>query len=186
MPTRSFSKYFPEVAPFVFCFLDVQPERPGIVSFSVSIIAFCKKDNVLDEEIGRYCKLCTPFAPVSVTYLKSPSSSAYPKHELLEVEASIMRLRVRKNSTCVALSEEGKILKGSHAFAQWVSTKMQDARGLTFLIGGAYGLSSGLKNSCSEVISLSPLTFAHKLCLVVLLEQVYRAFTILRNHPYHK
>ena len=156
------------------------------MSFSVSIISFCKKGDVLDEEIDRYCKLCAPFAPVSVVYLKSPSGSAYPKHELLEVEASMMLARVQKNSTCVALSEEGKMLKGSHAFAQWMSTRMQNARGLTFMIGGAYGLSSGLKNSCSEVISLSPLTFAHKLCLVVLLEQVYRAFTILRNHPYHK
>ena len=156
------------------------------MSFSVSIVSFCKKGDALDEEIGRYCKLCAPFAPVSVVCLKSPSGSAYPKHELLEVEADMMRSRVQKNSNCVALSEEGKMLKGSHAFAQWMSTRMQDARGLTFMIGGAYGLSSGLKNSCSEVISLSPLTFAHKLCLVVLLEQVYRAFTILRNHPYHK
>jgi 23S rRNA (pseudouridine1915-N3)-methyltransferase len=161
-------------------------ERSCNVSFSVSIIAFCKKGDVLDEEIGRYCKLCAPFAQVSVIYLKSPSGSAYPKHELLEVEAEMVRSRVQKNSTCVALSEEGKLQKGSHAFAQWMSTKMQNARGLTFIIGGAYGLSAGLKQSCAEVISLSPLTLAHKLCLVVLLEQVYRAFTILRNHPYHK
>ncbi len=156
------------------------------MSFSISIVAFCRKGDPLDEEIERYCRLCGPFAPVAVTYLKSPGSSSYPKHELLDVEANILQAKVQRGSTCVALSEEGKCQPGSVAFAQWLSAKMRGSRPLTFVIGGAYGLSPRFKKSCVEVMSLSPLTMAHKLSLVVLLEQIYRAFTILRNHPYHK
>jgi 23S rRNA (pseudouridine1915-N3)-methyltransferase len=156
------------------------------VSFSIDIVAFCRKGDPLDEEIERYCRLCRPYARVAVTYLKSPGGSSYPKHELLEVEAKMAQARIHQNSMCVALSEEGKSFRGSASFAQWLSGKMTGGRAITFVLGGAFGLSPRFKQSCTEVISLSPLTFAHKLALAVLLEQVYRAFTILRNHPYHK
>jgi hypothetical protein len=62
----------------------------------------------------------------------------------------------------------------------------QGGHALTFIIGGTQGLSPALKKSCREIVSLSPLAFPRKLSLVVLLEQIYRAFTILKGHPYHK
>lgn len=156
------------------------------MSFSIDIVAFRRKGDPFDEEIERYCTLCKPYARVTVTCLRSPVGASFPKHELLEVEAKIALARIHPNSVCVALSEEGKCFPGSTAFAKWLSGKMQSGRPITFVLGGPYGLSPRFKQSCAEVISLSPLTFTHKLALAVLLEQVYRAFTILRNHPYHK
>ncbi len=163
------------------------PEGKGKrMPVSVMILAFCKKGDSLDEEIERYRKLIAPFASVSVSYLRSPGTSSFPKNDLLEAEGKIVTARIPGGSLCVALSEEGTSLPSSRAFAQWLSKKTQDCRVLTFILGGAYGLSPRVKAASEDVISLSPLTFAHKLAVVVLLEQIYRAFTILKNHPYHK
>ncbi len=57
---------------------------------------------------------------------------------------------------------------------------------LSFLIGGAYGFEEDFLNKGHAIISLSKLTMSHKIAKVVLLEQIYRGFSILSNHPYHK
>ncbi|HAJ79150.1 MAG TPA: hypothetical protein DCO75_05205, partial [Fibrobacteres bacterium] len=82
-------------------------------------------------------------------------------------------------------SEEGKLME-SLRFATWIESFLTSHRSPVFNIGGAFGLSSNIKKECKEIISLSPLTLPHKLCMLVLIEQIYRAFTILHNHPYHK
>lgn len=154
--------------------------------FSITLLAICKKGGPLDEEIERYQSLLRPYASVTVLYLKSPASPAHSKNELLEAEAKAFLAKIPQRSYCVALSEEGKCPMGSRAFSAWLAALGQSGHALTFIIGGAFGLSPELKKSCREIVSLSPLTFPHKLSLVVLLEQIYRAFTILKGHPYHK
>jgi len=86
----------------------------------------------------------------------------------------------------VALSEEGTLFD-SRAFAGWLGKVVETrAPSVSFLLGGAYGLSPSVKQRCQFVLSLSPLTMAHDVALVVLLEQIYRAYSILKKHPYHK
>ncbi len=57
---------------------------------------------------------------------------------------------------------------------------------INFFIGGAYGFEKEFLNKCDRVISLSSLTFSHKIAKVILYEQIYRAYTIINSHPYHK
>jgi len=57
---------------------------------------------------------------------------------------------------------------------------------INFFIGGAYGFNKDFLKKCDRTISLSKLTLSHKIAKVVLYEQIYRAFTIINNHPYHK
>jgi 23S rRNA (pseudouridine1915-N3)-methyltransferase len=159
-------------------------EKP--MSFSITILSFHKKGDLLDEEIERYQKLVRPYASIAVTCCKSPHGSSLPKAALLEAEADAVLAKIPKGACCIALSEEGKCQQGSRAFAEWLSRRAQGGREVVFIVGGAYGLSPRLKKSCAETMSLSPLTFPHKLALVVLLEQIYRAYTILKGHPYHK
>ncbi len=75
----------------------------------------------------------------------------------------------------------------SPALAQKISHVLtyQDSN-LIFVVGGSHGVSSTLKAKANLVWSFSPLTFPHQLARLMLLEQVYRAFTILHHHPYHK
>ena len=66
-------------------------------------------------------------------------------------------------------------------------SKIIDGRSeVNFFIGGAYGFESNFLNSCQKSISLSNLTYSHKVAKVVLFEQLYRVLTLLNNHPYHK
>lgn len=81
----------------------------------------------------------------------------------------------------IALHPEGRIID-SFAFSKLLSDKMS----VQFYIGGAFGFEEAFLRRCDKVISLSPLTMSHKIAKAVLLEQIYRGFTILNNHPYHK
>ena len=75
----------------------------------------------------------------------------------------------------------------STAFADWLKRAANTGqRQVTFLIGGPDGHDAGVKSSADLVLSFGPMTFPHRLIRVMLLEQVYRALTIITNHPYHR
>ncbi len=81
----------------------------------------------------------------------------------------------------IALDPEGRELN-SFEFSKIFDINMA----LNFFIAGAYGFEKSFLDKCDDVVSLSRLTFSHKIARVVLLEQIYRALSIKNNHPYHK
>jgi len=74
----------------------------------------------------------------------------------------------------------------SEDLARWLGDRMDRGASLAFVIGSSLGVDAGLKAELRETLSLSPMTFPHDLSRVLLLEQLYRAFTILRGKTYHK
>jgi 23S rRNA (pseudouridine1915-N3)-methyltransferase len=82
---------------------------------------------------------------------------------------------------CVSLHPDGKIID-SYEFSKLLNDKMS----VKFFIGGAYGFEDSFLKKSDAVISLGKLTMSHKIAKAVLLEQIYRGFSILSNHPYHK
>lgn len=84
----------------------------------------------------------------------------------------------------VAMTEWGK-RSTSVAFAEWTKTLIERPAKIFFLISGAEGFSDEILKTCQERISLSELTFPHKLARILLVEQLYRAQTIRSGHPYH-
>ena len=87
-------------------------------------------------------------------------------------------------SHLIAMTEWGK-RSTSVAFADWTRTLIERPAKIFFLIAGAEGFSTELLKNCQERISLSELTFPHKLARILLVEQLYRAQTIRSGHPYH-
>ena len=81
----------------------------------------------------------------------------------------------------IALHPAGKIVD-SHEFSKLLADRIA----VKFFIGGAYGFEEAFLKRCDKVISLGEITMSHKIAKVVLLEQIYRGFSILSNHPYHK
>ncbi len=156
------------------------------MAFTIQVLAFCKKGEVSETDVMHYIKLCRPYADVACVYLKSPSGDFANKKDLMEAEARIVLAKIPKDAGVVVLSEDGKRYASSHDFSQWVAKKQAQAKPLIFIIGGAYGCAPSLKIAAKETLSLSGLTFSHALAQLVLLEQIYRAFTILKGHPYHK
>ena len=116
--------------------------------------------------------------------------SRLPGLKILEIkdntqtkEESIIKEIIRKNETLVTLNENG------HSFTSMqLSEKLLNShnQNITFVIGGATGLSPSLNNSASWQLSLSPLTFPHEIARLLLIEQLYRAQTIIQGSPYHK
>jgi len=97
------------------------------------------------------------------------------------------RLRSGLPAAClvVALDERGKV-HSTEAFARLIGGWAQEGRDVAFLIGGAEGLDPALKQSAHLMLSLSAMTLPHQLVRVILAEQLYRAVSLLRNHPYHR
>lgn len=86
----------------------------------------------------------------------------------------------------IAMAPEGKLHQGSEAFAAELERFLERGKPVAFLIGGATGLHPDVVAAADARWSLSPLTFAHRLAVCVLAEQVYRASEISRGGPYHK
>ena len=82
---------------------------------------------------------------------------------------------------CITLHPDGKIID-SYEFSKLLNDKMS----IKFFIGGAYGFEDEFIKKSNAVISLGKITMSHKIVKAVLLEQIYRGFSILSNHPYHK
>lgn len=151
--------------------------------YKIKIIGFNRKRGMFSQEIKHYQQLLNPYASLSIIYIKSPPGNH--KKELQQREEKLICDKWENNSYPVALSEEGKMYT-STTFAQWLEQRLRFRDNLIFNLGSAYGLSPRVKGKCRDILSFSPLTMPHRLCLVVLVEQLYRAFTILKGHPYHK
>lgn len=100
-----------------------------------------------------------------------------------EGEATLGKLQDR--DVLVALDERGKALS-SVELAQWIAKQQESGRDLAFAIGGDEGIAESVRAKAALTLSLSRMTLPHRLARLVLLEQLYRAFTILKREPYHK
>ena len=102
-----------------------------------------------------------------------------------EEEAGRLRAKIPGGSTVVALAREGSPWT-SEELARRMDGWRVAARPLAFVVGGSHGLAPGFLASAAARWSLGPLTLPHELARVVVVEQLYRAYTILRGEPYHK
>lgn len=93
--------------------------------------------------------------------------------------------RLAPGARLVACDAAGQSLS-SERFAEWLRDARDRAQSVTFVIGGAYGLAPALRQRADLTLSLAPWTLPHELARLVLVEQLYRAGTILRGEPYHK
>ena len=104
---------------------------------------------------------------------------------LLEISGRSSTTKVKPKSTLILMDSRGKEFT-SELFASFLGDYQdRNPLPLVFAIGGADGFSDGTRAAAQQIISLGKITLAHELARVVLLEQIYRAFTILKGHPYH-
>ncbi|HEU4384510.1 MAG TPA: 23S rRNA (pseudouridine(1915)-N(3))-methyltransferase RlmH [Anaeromyxobacteraceae bacterium] len=129
------------------------------------------------RRLGRYARFEVMEVPEARRHAGTPRARDEEGEELLS--------RLRDGERLVALDERGKE-PTSEELARRLGVWLTAGRDLCFAVGGADGLSEAVKARAEETLSLSRLTLAHRLARLVLLEQLYRAFTILRGEPYHK
>jgi len=103
-----------------------------------------------------------------------------------EVEGSRILSKIKVSDYVVTLEILGQMID-SEGFAKVLDEQMTYSQGdLVFVIGGSYGLSDEVKERSQMKISFSKMTFPHQLMRLILVEQIFRGFMILKNHPYHK
>ncbi|MEA3522192.1 MAG: 23S rRNA (pseudouridine(1915)-N(3))-methyltransferase RlmH, partial [Campylobacterota bacterium] len=156
----------------------------GVDFLKVSIISIAKKErSIYDPLYKDLTKMMTRFAKIEDIEL-FPKEVA--KAHTVSAEASqasytkVLTPYMYKNYS-VALHPDGKKVD-SVEFSKLLSDKMS----VNFFIGGAYGFEERFVKACDISISLSSLTMSHRIAKSVLLEQIYRGFTLLNGHPYHK
>jgi 23S rRNA (pseudouridine1915-N3)-methyltransferase len=104
---------------------------------------------------------------------------------IMQNEATRLRAALPSCAYVVALDERGKTLSTTQ-WAQRVNDWLEGGRDVAFVIGGADGLEPQFKASADLLLSLSSMTLPHQLVRIVLAEQLYRALSLLSNHPYHR
>lgn len=114
-----------------------------------------------------------------------PRGGRRPASQALAVECDRLIAPLRGDELVVALDEHGRELS-THELATWLGARMGDGRDIAFLIGGPDGLDARVLERSDWRWSLSRLTLPHALVRVVLAEQLYRAYTVLAGHPYHR
>lgn len=106
--------------------------------------------------------------------------------QVKEGEAKLIAKAIKSGSVVIALDEKGKQFS-SQNFAKLITDfSLQGDSHLTFIIGGANGLSKEILNLANLKISLSLMTFPHLMVRTILMEQLYRAQSIIAGHPYHR
>lgn len=146
------------------------------------------KEDYLCRAVEEYKKRLRAFAEVVEINLKDEkliTESSAEVSAALEKEADAILAKIPEGAYTVALCIEGKE-HSSEAFAELIGNACDTQGKLCFIIGSSYGLSSRVKQRAQARVSFSKMTFPHGLMRVILLEQTYRAFTILSGKKYHK
>lgn len=139
--------------------------------------------NEYAKRLSKYCK----FEIIEVADEKTPDKCSQTEEQLiLSKEAEKILKYIRQDMFVYALAIKGKKLD-SVAFAGEINQKgLNGTSSIAFVIGGSLGLHDSVLKRANAQISFSDMTFPHQLMRVILSEQIYRAYRIISNEPYHK
>ena len=148
------------------------------------------KEKYLKDGIAEYSKRISRFAAVEMIELadeKTPDRASDSENEkILDLEGNRILSKIGDREFVVVLAIEGKTLSSEEFSKQLEQASINGYSTLTFVIGGSLGLSPQVKNRANLSLSFGRVTLPHQLMRLVLVEQIYRAFTIQQGSPYHK
>ena len=134
-----------------------------------------------------YLKRLQRYIKTTCTIIKAEKISQSTNDEIVKQRESQRIIeKLASGDFIVALDKSGTLIKSeqlSNKIEQW---QMNGRQRIVFIIGGAVGLSNAIINKADFVLSMSTMTFQHDMAKLILLEQLYRAFTIIRSEKYHK
>jgi len=144
------------------------------------------RDAALAAAIRQYEERAAHYWPLECVEVKEESARSLAPAQVMQREAARLAERLPASGTLMLCAPSGGRTYSSEAFAGLLQEHRERAQDLAFVIGGAYGLGPSLAERPHRVLSLAPWTLPHELARLVLMEQIYRAGTIVRGEPYHK
>ena len=143
------------------------------------------KDGIAEyaKRLGRYCKLDF----IEVSDEKTPDGASETVEEQIKnIEGEKLLKHIKDDDYVIALAIDGKMLDSVELSKQMESLGVRGISHLVFVIGGSLGLSEGVLKRADYKLSFSKMTFPHQLMRMILLEQIYRGYRIMKKEPYHK
>ncbi|MEW5745098.1 MAG: 23S rRNA (pseudouridine(1915)-N(3))-methyltransferase RlmH [Nitrospirota bacterium] len=141
------------------------------------------RERCLEEGISRYLMLLQPLCRVSVVEIREEKGKDRERSRAAEAERI-----VKQTASYILLDERGKEFS-SPGFARFIQERwqetLQEKGAVDFVIGGPFGVADEIREKATAVIALSRMTFTHEMVRLILLEQLYRAMTILKGKEYH-
>lgn len=140
----------------------------------------------ITQGFNEYTKRMPREATISLIEIKpEPRTTGKSVPQIMEAEAQRIDAALPKDVTRIVLDE-----RGAHPTTKQMAQKLQEwmgsGRDVAFIIGGADGLHESVRGSAHQLLALSALTLPHGMVRVLLAEQLYRAYSLLHNHPYHR
>ena len=152
----------------------------------IKIISIGNKLNKWESEtIHFYLKQLPKNIKVDFVDLKSQQNPNYSNKEVIDKESQLIKSKISDKDFVIAWDRSGEQIS-SEAFSKLIFKHREINNNISFIIGGSFGLSSNILKRSNQILSASLFTFPHKLFKLIIVEQIYRAHTIINNMPYHK
>ncbi|MEG6617262.1 23S rRNA (pseudouridine(1915)-N(3))-methyltransferase RlmH [Peptococcaceae bacterium 1198_IL3148] len=157
----------------------------------ISVIAVGKlKEKYLRDGVQEYLKRLQPYARVEIIEVNDQPHgeglSPQGAEQVKQKEAERIEKHIRHDTLLIALDLAGKMYSSEELAAYMENLMLRGKSDITMIIGGSLGISQQLLQRCQLKLSFSKMTFPHQLMRLILVEQIYRAFKIIKNEPYHK
>ena len=145
-----------------------------------------KMPDWITSGFNEYAKRMPREAKIELIELKpEPRTTGKTTEQIMEAEAQRIRAALPNDAFRVVLDERGKHLT-TKQMAQQLQNWLGEGRDVSFIIGGADGLHESVKQQARQLLALSAFTLPHGMVRVLLAEQLYRAHSLMHNHPYHR
>lgn len=147
------------------------------------------KDAYLRDGVAEFVKRMRPYGGITITELNESKIGDKPsdadRKQVVDEEGERLLKAVPKNAYTVLLDVYGNTMSSEDLAKTVAKLEVDGISEMSFIIGGAFGVSEALRQSVNYKLSFSPMTFTHQMVRLLLVEQIYRASKINRNEPYH-
>ncbi|MEX0911961.1 MAG: 23S rRNA (pseudouridine(1915)-N(3))-methyltransferase RlmH [Gemmatimonadota bacterium] len=152
----------------------------------VSIVCVGRPKGALSEAIKEYEGRIGHYFGFDATEVKAATHRGQSIEQVIAEEGERLLARIPNHHELIGLHRSGKPWSSEALARRLAEASLRSAPGITFAIGGAYGLAPGILTRADHLMSLSAMTLPHDMARLVLAEQLYRAGTIIKGEPYHK
>ena len=143
-------------------------------------------ESYLETGIGKYIKRLEHYIPFEMKVIPDiKNRKTLTEEQQKKAEGDLILSQLNPGDDLILLDEKGKTFT-SVLFSQWIEKQVNaGSKRIVFVVGGPYGFSKEVYDKCKFKISLSEMTFSHQMIRLIFVEQLYRAFTIIKGEPYH-
>ncbi len=157
----------------------------------ITVISVGKlKETYLKDAIAEYSKRLTSYCKLEIVEVadeKTPDQASQAAEEVVrDKEGQRILKHIKDDAFVITLEIDGFMLSSEALAKKMGNLGLQGKANIVFVIGGSIGLGKAVRQRSDYALSFSKMTFPHQLMRVILLEQIYRAFKILKGEPYHK